>query len=181
MDANSFAIIAAVFLGPIAAVFITRWVDHKRLKHGRRMDVFRTLMRTRRMTLNPDHVGALNLVEIEFDGEQNVIKAWKDYFTHLGKKPPTESAEANVFVSERGSLLTKLLHAMAQTLKFQIEQLEIFEGGYTPQGWEDEEVTLRALRHHMLQIFMGNRALPVTHMTNAPAGSPFPPPPTAAR
>lgn len=179
MDANSLAIIAAVFLGPITAVFITRFIDHRRLKHGRRMDVFRTLMRTRRMTLTPDHVGALNLVEIEFHGEPNVINAWKDYFSYLGRKAPTESAEVAVFLSERGSLLTKLLHAMALTLKFQIEQLEIFEGGYTPQGWEDEQLTLQALRHYMLEILMGNRALPVTHMTNPAPEGPFPPPPTA--
>jgi hypothetical protein len=47
------------------------------------MDVFRTLMRTRRMRLNPDHVGALNLVEIEFYRQADVIAAWETYWEHL--------------------------------------------------------------------------------------------------
>ena len=36
---------------------------------------------------------------------------------------------------ERQRLLTKLLHAIAKEMKFDIEQLEIFKGGYIPQGW----------------------------------------------
>ena len=71
---NSLALatIAAVFLGPIAAVLITRLIDNYRLRSDRRIDVFRTLMRTRKMKLTPEHVGALNVVEIEFHGERKV-------------------------------------------------------------------------------------------------------------
>jgi len=69
----SIATIVAVFLGPIFAVLVTPWVDNERLKQNRRMEVFRTLLRTRRIRLNPDHVGALNLVEIEFYGEKGVL------------------------------------------------------------------------------------------------------------
>ena len=43
---------------------------------------------------------------------------------------------------DRQKLLAKLLHAMARKLNFEVEQLEIFEGGYTPQGWADVELEL---------------------------------------
>ena len=43
------ATIVAVILGPILAVCVTRYIDESRLKQTRRMDVFRTLMRTRRI------------------------------------------------------------------------------------------------------------------------------------
>ena len=177
---NSLALatIAAVFLGPIAAVLITRLIDNYRLRSDRRMDVFRTLMRTRKMKLTPEHVGALNVVEIEFHGERKVIDAWRNYFEHLAKKVPADKVEEDAFHRERDGLLAKLLHAIAKVLNFKIEQLEIFEGGYVPQGWWQDEVQLRALRHYMLQIFMGNRGLPITQFTSAPSGSPFPPPPS---
>jgi hypothetical protein len=82
------ATIIALLVGPILAVWVTRRNDDRRLKQTRRMDVFRTLMRTRRVRLNPDHVGALNLVEIEFHGEASVIEAWKAYWNHLRMVAP---------------------------------------------------------------------------------------------
>ena len=39
------------------------------------MDIFRTLMRTRLMQLDHEHVGALNLVEVEFANNTNVVKS----------------------------------------------------------------------------------------------------------
>lgn len=176
--------IVAIIIGPIAAVRITRNLDEKREEQGRRMDVFRTLMRTRRVTLSPDHVGALNLVEIEFKDEGPVIAAWRQYFENLGERWPDDlkMPEIEERTRRRAGLLTKLLHAMANSLNFTIEQLEIFEGGYAPQGWQDEEETQRALRYNLLQVLTGKRAFPVTSInqpiaSQAPPPNPFPPPP----
>ena len=85
-------------------------------------------MRTRRMRLSPDHVGALNLVEIEFYGEAPVIEAWKAYWVHLHLAYPVDTARQQQFQRDQEGLLTRLLHAIATTLRFNIEQLEILEG-----------------------------------------------------
>ncbi|MBF6571707.1 MAG: hypothetical protein IVW54_22940 [Candidatus Binataceae bacterium] len=127
--AMGIATIIAVLLGPILAVCVTRYIDESRLKQTRRMDVFRILMRTRRLRLNPDHVGALNLVEIEFFSENAVIEKWKAYWAHLCQPLPVEVVTQQQFLREQEGLLTKLLHAIAKTLAFNIEQLEILEGG----------------------------------------------------
>jgi hypothetical protein len=50
---------------------------------------------------------------------------------------------------------------MAKALGFKIEQLEIFEGAYTPQGWADIELEQTAIRRFAAQIAFGQRALPV--------------------
>ena len=57
--------VIALVAGPVIAVITSRCIDTFRAKRDRRMDIFRTLMRTRRSTLSVDHVGALNLVEID--------------------------------------------------------------------------------------------------------------------
>jgi hypothetical protein len=173
------ATIAAILIGPIAAVMVTRYIDGKRTEQQRRMDVFRTLMRTRRLQLSPDHVGALNLVEIEFHGEKDVLSAWRDYLTHLARPHSAHQTPAQqaALTRERDGLLTKLLHAIARSLKFHIEQLEIFEGGYTPQGWADDELQLRALRYFMLEVLRGNSPIPVTLSTGRAPADLFPPPP----
>jgi hypothetical protein len=50
---------------------------------------------------------------------------------------------------------------MARALRFKIEQLEIFEGGYTPQGWEDEYIEQRTARGFLIDLYKGKVALPV--------------------
>ena len=173
--------ILAIVLGPIVAVLITRWLDDRRERLARRMDVFRTLMRTRRNNMSPEHVGALNLVEIEFSADDDVMKNWRALLNHFGTvqvRRPDETHPSDAkpddpevrqrnerfytrLTTERQSLLAKLLHAMAKALRFPAEQLEIFEGGYTPQGWVDQETEQMLGRRFLLEVLRGDRAVPV--------------------
>lgn len=179
MTTVDFLTLLALVGGPITAVLITRHLDTRREFRGRRMDLFRTLMRTRRVPMSADHVGALNLIEIEFAGEPDVLAAWKLLYQHFAtehvRRPyeqriPHATLEEsrqrdNLFdkrlFDERQRLLAKILHSMAKTLNFNIEQLEIFEGGYTPQGWQDEFVEQRMARNFILDLYRGRAALPV--------------------
>ena len=111
--------IVAIFSGPIVAVRITRYLDNQRQKQEQRMDVFKTLMRTRRVTLSLDHVVALNLVEIEFKDEVPVIAAWREYFKDLAERWPADLKldELHDREQKRSALLTKLLHAIATCIR----------------------------------------------------------------
>src|SRR5262249_12547950 len=60
------SILAATLLGPIAAVLITRYIDQLRERSSRRLWIFRTLMATRRTLLSPEHIAALNQIELDF-------------------------------------------------------------------------------------------------------------------
>lgn len=179
MTPNEALTLLAIIAGPITAVFATRYMDDRKERHERRMNVFRVLMRTRRVPTSAEHVGALNLIEIEFAKDVDVLTAWRDLFSHFARQHARRSDEIapqNVTGSDRNSpdarfsqrladerqrLLAKLLHAMAKALDFKIEQLEIFEGGYTPQGWEDEYVEQRLVRSFLLDLYSGRSTLPV--------------------
>lgn len=65
----------AILAGPILAVMVDRSRQKRAGEKGRRLAVFRSLMRTRRHRLDPEHVGALNLIDLEFFGKTSVIKA----------------------------------------------------------------------------------------------------------
>lgn len=178
----------AIVVGPIAAVFVTRWVDARRERHNRRMEIFKTLMRTRRTPMFPEHVGALNLIELEFFKDKDVMDRWRELFRHFGTAharrqdelvaddtPPEERGirDQRFYVrlgTERQSHIAKLLHAMAKALRFKVEQLEIFEGGYTPQGWQDVETEQSIVRRLFAEIGMGRRMFPigVYHFPQAP-------------
>jgi hypothetical protein len=84
MTVNDWLTLAAIILGPLFGAWLAVWLEGKRAKRERRLDIFRTLMRTRRTPMWPDHVGALNLVEIEFHDHPRVIEKWRKLFEHLG-------------------------------------------------------------------------------------------------
>lgn len=162
MSESSFfgwAVLAATLLGPVSAVFVTRWIDTKREKQQRRLHVLRTLMATRRAPLSPEHVNALNLIEIEFYGKKNVLESWKKLLEHFSKTfdPKDEERVAR----ERENLKTKLLSDMARVVGYRIEQLEIISGGYMPQYMVNYETEQQAIRRLFAELANGNRALPV--------------------
>lgn len=179
MSLADWLIIAAILVGPVTAVAITLWIDKRRDRRQRRMDLFRTLMRTRRTPVDPEHVGALNLIEIEFSKDARVLEAWRRLFEHFGMAHARRDDEAILsehdkneqlrrttrffqrLAEERQRLLVRLLDAMASALKFPVEQLEIFEGGYTPQGWGDVELQQSQIRNFAAGVAMGQTAVPI--------------------
>lgn len=122
----------------------------------------------------------MNLVEVEFHGRKAVIDAWKLYWAHLQKGTPVNEAQAAQFLRERDALLTKLLHGIAKALNFKMEQLDIFEGGYAPQGWIDDEDNLRLVRTLLLDVLNGRRGIPIVPLSMPVQNSPYPPPPSEA-
>ncbi len=180
MDYYALATIVAIICGPIFAVLTTRVIDNIHSKKQRRVEIFRILMSTRRLVLSAQHVQALNLVEIEFRNERSVLNAFANYLQHLSKpRSATEtSAETERWIGEKDRLLAKLLHSIGGALGYSYEQFEIFEGGYTPQGWAEDEYQMKAIKYYLLEILQNNRAVPITQFVKPSGTNLFPPPPT---
>ena len=92
ISSDTWAIVAATGLGPILAVLITLWRTEISSKYNRRLYVFRTLMATRKVGISPDHVNAINLIEVDYYGCRKVEAAWSEYKDHLNdnSKPEDE-------------------------------------------------------------------------------------------
>jgi hypothetical protein len=155
----SWSILAATFLGPIAAVLMTRYIDHLRERSARRLWIFRTLMATRRTWLSPEHIAALNQVELDFQNATGVMNAYRTYMKNLAT--PFQPEDNDRVAHERQSMRTKVLSEMAKTLGIRVEQLDIFEGGYVPQGHVDIERQQAAIRRLLSEIADGKRSLPI--------------------
>ena len=171
------ATVFAVIAGPTAAVSVTRIIDDSRAQKNRRMEIFRTLMRTRRMPLHFEHVGALNLIEVEFATENPVIDAWKAYLSNLSEMLSEQENQRYEMLERRSKLLAKLIHSIASVVKIDIQQLDILEGNYVPQAWEDDDWRQRAAQNLMIELLLGKRAINVRPETERKKNSPYPPPP----
>lgn len=171
--------IIAILVGPISAVLVTRYMDNKRADIARKLDVFRTLMRTRGLPLDWDHVGALNLVEVEFIKHPDVLNAWKEYLNHLAVElPQIEQKERHdQLAGERDALLTKLISEIAKVLKIKVEQLDILRGNYVPRGWEDAAWEERLARRGLIALVTGRTSIAVRLHPHEPTTEPYPPSP----
>ena len=74
MTISDYIMIIAVFLGPITAVQLTRFLDLKIAAKQRKLDIFKTLMSTRQYTISWDHVITLNRIDLEFSTKKNKRK-----------------------------------------------------------------------------------------------------------
>ncbi|WP_064693436.1 DUF6680 family protein [Rhizobium aegyptiacum] len=155
----AWAVVLATFMGPILAVFVTRSIDELRNKKARKLDTFRTLIRTRRTQLSPEFVAALNMVEIDFFNAPKVLSAYSELMKHfnIGAGNADEAWHDRV-----QRLVARLLYAMGQDVGYSMEQLDILEGGYVPQAMIDNEAEQQVLRRSLLAVLHGTRPFPVT-------------------
>ncbi|WP_296650411.1 DUF6680 family protein [Paraburkholderia sp.] len=159
MHADTWAVVLATFFGPIAALLITFARDARTQKYNRRFWVFRTLMATRRIGISNDHVNALNLIEVDFYKCKNVEAAWKSYLGHLNDVRAQEDQAAWGETKERR--LAELLFEMAKVLKFDMPALDLFKGGYAPQGWAHKESRQGELLDFFHEMRLGEKEFPI--------------------
>ncbi len=100
-----------------------------------------------------DHVQALNLIELYFNGksasDKAVRAAWDDYRDFLLQKVRTDmtEAEAEAYNGRGIDLLVDTLAAMSTALGYEFNKVTIKRGGYYPQGHADESAANAAVRN----------------------------------
>ena len=82
-------VLIAIVGGPFLGIWAQGKLDEKRQAKERKLDIFKTLMATRATPLSPEHVRALNRIDLEFNGgkEKEVQSAWNALVTHFGEGP----------------------------------------------------------------------------------------------
>lgn len=159
ISVEAWAIVVATFLGPILAVAITIWRSEVTAKYNQRLYVFRTLMATRKMAISNEHVMALNLVEVDFYGKPKVEAAWRGYKDLLNSSPVNDA-----WHEKRDRLLAELLFQIAEVLGFRIPAMEIFRGGYAPDGWRYRDDRYTGAMEFVNELREGKRFLPIAAM-----------------
>ncbi len=175
------ATIWAIYYGPIKAVEVSRKNQDEDAKRARQYGILHNLMKTRKFQLAPDHVSALNLVQLEFYGNARVQELYKTYMGLLnGAWPNTDDADNwKRHAEEREAALFDLIHQIGLALGYTIDRQELKRLGYGPQGWQTDEEQGAALRQLLIATLEGKRGLPVCDFDKMHkfVGK-FPPPPT---
>ena len=159
--------IAAVFLGPITAVQLTRFLDSKTAAKQRKLDIFKTLMSTRQYTTNWDHVMTLNRIDLEFSTkktkDKSVVEAWKAYLDLLNDK----SIPIEQWGTKRTDLLVDLLYKMSLVLDYNFDKTHIKNSSYSPMAHGNIDNEQDAIRKGLLEVLEGKKSVQM-EITNWP-------------
>ncbi|MBI1358394.1 MAG: hypothetical protein GC160_29005 [Acidobacteria bacterium] len=127
-------------------------------------------MATRGARISPDHVTALNSIEVEYysndSNSRKVVNAWRKYLDHLNGCPQTASddiarSELLRWQDTSNELFIQLLYRLALSLDYDFEETLLKRGYYAPRGHGDLELDQLAIRRGMAQVLNGERSIPV--------------------
>lgn len=156
--------ILAIISAPIAALSIQSRLDERKSARIRHLDIFKTLMATRASNLSPDHIKALNMIDIEFYGDKKYKKireSWRAYLHARTQSPASTEAEQIQFSKDCESTLTDLLVAMGDALGYDFDSTHIRQSIYKPQGHVTEENYQLFMRTQLVKLFSGELSLPM--------------------
>jgi hypothetical protein len=175
------AIVFATLIGPVVAVQAQKLIEALRERRNQKHWVFNQLMATRKARLSPDHVRALNMVDLAFYGskyfrlrvssetEKAVQRKWKEYFDNLSTEVNDNNAAA--LSMQRDEVFTDLLEAIAKDVGYDFDRVELKRGAYSPVAHGVVEDEGNRLRRSLVDVFEGKRPLPM-YVVNLPRPAP---------
>jgi len=154
------ASVVAVLVSPLVALQVQKYLDGRHESYNRKLTIFKNLMMYRVTPLSPGYVQSLNLVDLEFNGnnenEKAIRERWRILLDHYNNysaaTDPVEKARA---------LSIELLKAMSKYFKYDFDEVYLKRGAYYPKFFSDVEEEQHALRRKLLEVLDGNRRLPI--------------------
>ncbi len=166
MTISDCLVILAILSAPSIAIQIQKGLERKREEKSRKMNIFRTLMTTRANPMNPQHVEALNTIDIEFYNDKEVVDAWKlllDSYLDFPKEPtePNYKSKLDSCVKKSNDLLTDLLFNIAKSLDYSFDKVELKRDAYFPKGHTDLLIDQEIIRRGVAGVLLGQVPIPI--------------------
>lgn len=170
---GDFLVIVAIIVGPILAVQIQKFIENKKTEKERKMQVFRTLMATRATPLSALYVESLNMIDVEFYDDKEVVDAWKQLLDNFANYPqdvkaPDYQVKLNSSTDKSKDLFSELLQKMAKSLKYEFDKVHLNRGAYIPKGHAETLIHQELIRKSLIGVLLGQIPIAV-RMVNATA------------
>jgi hypothetical protein len=160
--------VAAILLGPVLALSAQRILDWLREKRQRRVQLYLQLIATRASYLSPDHVQALNSIDVVFSrrGDRPVRLAWEKFLAHVAT--PTNNPGWNQHYTD---LKLDLLQMMGSRVGYNFSIDYLRRQIYSPAGYAQTEQENVQLRQQLLKI-LTNEGLKIKAVVEGPPNQP---------
>lgn len=126
-----------VIVGPVVAVSITLWAEHRRRQREARSTILKMLLNTRGLPSDASWSIAINMIPVEFNGHEGVIKAWREYIECVRFRASEENIPAHRALLNAKQ--TTLIHKIMTALGIQLSESDIQTESYIAEGylWRD--------------------------------------------
>ena len=129
--------IIGLLLGPIFAVLISLWREERRHKRHQQIHTLRQLVNSRDRANDPNFLASINVIPIDFNGNDAVMSAWKDYIKSIqARVPDDQKADQN---KNSRIILTKLIFEMTKALKYKLPESDIQTPAYQTEGYDRQQ------------------------------------------
>lgn len=154
MDTNlilAISQVAAVAIIPIAVWLMGIFWQNRKAKDDAKRSLFFTLMANRKVSPpNKEWVDALNTIDIVFQDNKKVRKAWREYYDSLD--------ERSQYNSDSNSFKLDLLSEMANALGYKdLKQTEI-DRFYSPKYFTNVQNSQNALVSEILRVLAHSKS-----------------------
>lgn len=153
MDTNiilTIAQIAAVAVIPLLVWWMGILWQKRKAKDDAKRNLFFTLMANRKATPNKEWVDALNTIDIIFQDNKKVRKAWREYYDSLD--------ERSQYNQDSNSFKLDLLSEMANELGYRdLKQTEI-DRFYSPKYFSQVQETQNMLAQESLRVLTHSKS-----------------------
>lgn len=140
---NALSIIIPTVCSGLLATIITIIIQKKSEAKRIKIEIFEVLMAHRYLISDKENVEALNKVEIIFNSDDEVLKAWSDFLS------AAESANPSSFNNTNDKYL-KLLEKIANNIGYKKVDWESIKHYYYPQGLANKITEEELLRKAQL-------------------------------
>jgi len=158
--------IAAIIIGPVAAVLISLWLQRRHRFFDNKLFIFFTLMAYRKsFPIEKDWAKALNLIDVVFAREKEITQLWHKYYDLLGEHPRRLDVEGHVYI--------ELLSAIAVNLGYKKLQQTDIDKFYLPQGLVPSPPAAPDLETEFLRVLKNTERFLVEQRKIEPPGTEY--------
>jgi hypothetical protein len=145
MQLHDWLTIAAIIIGPLAAVLITEWNQVRRKRFDSRLFVLRAMLNTRGVPGDAGWLVAINSIPLDFHENETVMGAWHKYMDAVRFAPSAGNEEPHL--SNMRAKQTGLIYAVARDLGYKITENDIQNEAYYSDAFVSRDSNLQeALR-----------------------------------
>lgn len=137
--------VLAIILAPLIAFGVGQMIHTREERRNDKLSIFKTLMATRN-GWTMESVKALNIIEIVFSDDKNVLNSWKDYYDKLCVQNPN-SADIKKIENAQG----KLLETIAKSLGYKDITWETIQNPYLPTGLQQDAEMEKEFKRYQLE------------------------------
>lgn len=169
---QQWGVLFATLISPLLAVVVTLWYQRRDRSYQLKLGVFTKLMQLRRNKISAEYVGALNLVPVVFHSNtavtaafREVLRATSDPNWSIPSNDPRFPEVMERLSQQLEAVTVVMLELIAKDMQIGIDQLTVLQGAYEPKGWSHSQQFDADIKKRVLEVFAGERPLPVIVVT----------------